>query len=274
MKILSNEEEKQLVEDYRNGISVTSLMIKYGFATKKSITDKIKKHFPESYDEIVKEAKTNRKGYCYKLEKIRNEFDAYFVGLLLTDGYISNNKVGIDLTDEDCIQFLSKVINKPYKTYNNNNNNCLPKHRLVLSDNELVENLRRFGVVPNKSLTLEPPILFAEEEKFIPYIIRGIIDGDGGVSPTSYGAPQMYIVSMSSQFAEWIKYVLENKLYMKDVSIHQHKNGIYRVETANKQNIEKLLVLAYDKPFGMNRKYNLLREKFRDYHSTPLNTKG
>ena len=39
MKILSNEEEKQLVEDYRNGISVTSLMMKYAFATKKSITE-------------------------------------------------------------------------------------------------------------------------------------------------------------------------------------------------------------------------------------------
>lgn len=28
-----------------------------------------------------------------------------------------------------------------------------------------------------------------EEEKFIPYIIRGIIDGDGSIIKSSYGAP-------------------------------------------------------------------------------------
>ena len=44
-KILSKESELQLVEDYRKGASVTKLMEKYGFASKKSITDKVKKYY-------------------------------------------------------------------------------------------------------------------------------------------------------------------------------------------------------------------------------------
>ena len=41
-KKLSNEEEMQIVEEYRQGTPVNKLMAKYGYATKKSITDKVK----------------------------------------------------------------------------------------------------------------------------------------------------------------------------------------------------------------------------------------
>ena len=52
-KKLSKELELQLVEEYKQGASVNSLMAKYGFASKKSITDKVKKHYPDTYNEII-----------------------------------------------------------------------------------------------------------------------------------------------------------------------------------------------------------------------------
>ena len=246
-----------------------NLMKKYGFASKKSITDKVKKHFPNEYSQIVKEAQENRKGYTYCLKNIESEFDAYFLGLLLTDGYISRGTdIGIDLIDEDCISFLSKVVGKPYKTYQYGDKK--PKHRLIFSNYEMVKNLERLGVVPNKSLILQPPQLTPEEEKFLPYIIRGIIDGDGCVSPTSYGGAQFYIVSASKDFIDWVKYILEYKLFMRDLHLRVNNEGVYRLETAHQDNILKLIALVYDKPFGMSRKYNELRETFRDYNSTLL----
>lgn len=117
-KKLSNEQEKILVEEYKPGVAVQTLMNKYGYKTKKSITDKVKKYYPETYQQIFEEAHKARKGYDYILETIQSDFDAYFLGLLLTDGYISDNRqVGLDLTDEDCISFLSKGIGKQYTTY-------------------------------------------------------------------------------------------------------------------------------------------------------------
>lgn len=53
-------------------------MAKYGFASKKSITDKVKKYYPNKYEQIIKEAKNGRKNYSYSLEKIQSDFDAYF----------------------------------------------------------------------------------------------------------------------------------------------------------------------------------------------------
>lgn len=182
---------------------------------------------------------------------------------MMTDGYIVNStKVGIDLVDEDCIRFLSDTIGHKYKTYAPNVGSTgvqamskLNRHRLIISDKELVNNLVRFGIVPNKTLTLQPPKLLPEEEKYIPYIIRGIIDGDGCVTPTSYGGAYFYIATKSQAFIEWIADVLTNRLYMIDISPFQTSNNMWKIETANQFNIQKLVALVYDKPFGMSRKY-------------------
>lgn len=267
-KKLSNELEEQLVKEYSEGVSTTILMSKYGFASRKSIIDKVKKYSPTNYKEIISNAKTKRKDYDYKLEKIQNEFDAYYLGLLLTDGYIAREReIGLDLIDEDCIKFISEGIGKSYKTYQGKGQDT---HRIIFSDIETVKNLERLGVVPNKTMELQPPNLYTEEEKFLPYIIRGIIDGDGCVSPTSYGGAQFHICTMSKDFADWIEYILTEKFFMKDIHKRQTAQGIWRIDSSNQQNILKLISIVYDKPFGMMRKYTKLRETFRDYNTSPL----
>ena len=57
---------------------------------------------------------------------------------------------------------------------------------------------------------------------------------------------------------------------MDDISIRISSEGLYRIETANQYNILKLIALVYNKPFGMNRKYNNLRKTFRDYNNDTL----
>lgn len=272
-KKISDEQELQLVQDYIDGTPVNVLMKRYNFKTKKSITDKIKKHYPNNYKELIEQARQNRKGYTYKLEKISNEFDAYFLGLIMTDGYVTGDKVGIDLTDEDCISFLSKSINKNYNIYPQEGYKT--RYRLLLTDKELVENLKRFGITERKSYTLSAPNLYKEEEKYLPYLLRGIIDGDGSVSPTSYDGAHFFIVTMSEEFKDWLVDILENKLFMIDVHTRQNTNGLWRIETSNQYNILKLIALVYNKPFGMKRKYEQIRKTFRDYNNDPLleNTK-
>lgn len=267
-KKLSNEQELQLVQEYINGAPVNVLIERYGFKTKKSIMDKLKKHYPNNYKDLIEQARVNRKGYNYKLERIENEFDAYFVGLMMTDGYIVGDKVGIDLVDEDCIEFLSKSIGKDYNIYPQEDKQT--KFRLLLTDKELANNLKRFGITERKSYTLSAPNLNKNEEKFIPYILRGIIDGDGSVSPTSYGGAQFFIVTMSEEFKNWLVDILENKMYMTDIHTRQNENGLWRIESSNQYNILKLIALVYNKPFGMMRKYNKLRKTFRDYNNDAL----
>lgn len=269
-KKLSKEQELQLVEEYKQGTPVIELMNKYGYKTKKSITDKVKKYYPENYEEIIKEAQNSRRGYVYSLEKLTSPFDAYFVGLLLTDGYVLSDRdgLGLDMTDEDVISFVAKTIGADYKSYNDGIHKT--RYRVLITIPGISKQVERFGIVPNKSTILPTPKLLDEEKQFLPYIIRGIIDGDGCVSKTSYGGAQFYICTMSKDFTMWITEVLKNNFFMDDIAIRISESGLYRIETANQYNILKLIAIVYNKPFGMNRKYNYLRKTFRDYNSDAL----
>lgn len=269
-KILSKDQELQIIEEYKNGTPVNELMAKYGYKTKKSITDKVKKYYPNEYDKIIAQARDNRRGYTYSLEKITSPFDGYLVGLLLTDGYVLSDRdgVAVDMTDEDVINFIATTIGTTYKSYSDNIHKT--KYRVLITIPGIKQQVARFGVIPNKSLTIPRPQLLEEERQYLPYIIRGIIDGDGSVAKTSYGGAQFYVGTMSLEFANWIIEILTKDFFMDDIHIRQNENGIYRIETANQYNILKLIALVYNKPFGMNRKYNELRKTFRDYNNDAL----
>lgn len=57
---------------------------------------------------------------------------------------------------------------------------------------------------------------------------------------------------------------------MNDIHKKQIESGIWKIESANQYNILKLIALVYNKPYGMNRKYNKLRKTFRDYNNDTL----
>ena len=270
-KKLSKEQELQLVEEYKQGTPVIELMAKYGFKTKKSITDKVKKYYGENYKEIIKQAQDNRKGYTYSLKEITSPFDAYLIGLIMTDGYVLSDRdgLGLDMTDEDVIKFVASTIGTNYKTYIEEGRKN--RYRVLINIQGISKEVERFGIVPRKSKIIEKPKLLDKERQYLPYIIRGIIDGDGCVSKTSYGGAQFYICSMSEQFIDWIIEVLEKDFFMIDIHKRQNiETGMWRVETSNQYNILKLIALVYNKPFGMNRKYNELRKTFRDYNKDVL----
>lgn len=94
-------------------------MVRYGYKTKKSIADKVKKYYPEEYQKIIAEARDGRRGYTFSLERITSPFDAYLIGLLLTDGYLLSDRdgIGLDMVDEDAIAFIANGIGTNYKIY-------------------------------------------------------------------------------------------------------------------------------------------------------------
>lgn len=266
-KRLSDEDERKLVDEYLKGAAVKQLMIKYGFASKKSITDKVKKYYP-NYKEMLEQAKENRKTYSLDLSKINNPFNAYLVGLLLTDGYIiDNNKFGLQLADEDCIRFISEATNNPYYSYEKKEHKTA--YRIVFSGSQYIEQLKRYNITVRKSYTIKGFDFYEDEIKYIPFLIRGIIDGDGCIHKTTKGSVSFYICSMSYDFILWIQGILEKRLFMEDTHIKQSNiNNIWIVETSLQTNIFKLMAIVYDRPYGMSRKYNYLREMFRDYNKS------
>lgn len=261
IKINSSEIEKQMAQEYINGATIKSLLVKYGYKTKKSITDKVKKYFP-NYNELVLEAKKNRKNYKINLSKINNNFVAYFYGLMASDGYVceNSNAFGIDMTDKDVIDFIGKITGKDVKEYCGRENEK-KRYRIIFHDEIEKNNLISRGITPRKSHTIEKVLFEKDEEKYLPFFIRGVIDGDGSIGYTSYGQIYFSIFSASKKFIYWLKEVLENKLFMVDLNIYQSKDNVFELTTALKRNIEILKLLCYYEPFGMERKYNKLKDR-------------
>lgn len=258
-KKYSEEMEKQIVNEYVMGASTKFLMNKYGFKTRKSITDKVKKYgynVRSNREEIMK----NKPYEYFSMEVIDSEFKAYLLGLLLTDGYIVHNTVGLDLVDEDCIKFISSTIQKPYHSYEREGNRQ-NRHRIIINNPKLVSELTRFGIVPQKTKTISGFELHEDEYKYYPYIIRGMVDGDGWIRKDG---KEFFICTASYNMALWIQKTLKNRLYMSDINIQQ-ADSVWQVRTANMHNLDILKTIVYDKPFGMARKYNKL-------HSEPSET--
>ena len=266
--------DKQITEEWLNGATTEQLRVKYGYKTRKSITDKLKKNGINDVD--FKAKKQQKKTWNLSLDHI-HEFEAYFLGLMATDGYVQSksNQFGIDLTDEDCIKYISTVTNKKYSTYikqdyKNNGVSQIgfhtvqtkrPVHRIVFNDEILYNQLLNRGITPKKSSTIQKVFFSQEEERYIPYFIRGVIDGDGTIGHTSGGTLYFKIVSHSESFTNWIVSILETKMYMDNIHVYyKQEQDMYEIYSSDSANIEKLYVLSYLSPMGMSRKRNKLIE--------------
>lgn len=140
------------------------------------------------------------------LEDIKNkegsdDFD-YFIGLLATDGCVTNNKIVLDFSEQNkelldyWNEFLGNKCNitvsihKKYKT---------PQYRIAFANPEIKEFLSNYGIVERKTYHLQL--------KYINWnVLRGIIDGDGCVLVKNNGSTLcICITSGCKEFLEQIQ---------------------------------------------------------------------
>lgn len=256
--IVNKKEEKEIVKKYLKGQSSIDLMKEYGFKTSESITNILKSNGVKPRTQIeVNNLKV--KSIDFNFINIDSNFKAYYLGILLTDGYLntSRNNVSVQMCDKDIIDFIAKNTKSTVIAVKKKNAKSKIMFRTSIYSKEYRSQLERLGVVDNKSLTLKGPTLYKEEKKYIPYIIRGIIDGDGWIRKDGR---EFFICSASSDFILWCKNELES-LGMIKLNLNFTPNdysGIYCLRSGRKENIKILKERIYNVPFGMNRKYELL----------------
>lgn len=105
-----------------------------------------------------------------------SDFD-YFLGLLATDGCITNNRIILDFSKEnkELLDYWNEFLgNKCNITCSIHKVFKVPQYRIAFKNKEVADYLGTFGIVPNKTFQLHL--------KYINWdVLRGIIDGDGCV---------------------------------------------------------------------------------------------
>lgn len=173
------EETKSLFENiikyYKEGNSLLKTSVKYKIST--TYVKKILKS---------NNVKTrNLKEACIKntcndnfFEKIDFKDKAYFLGLMMTDGWINKKGIGIALKDTDSyiLHKYKEVLKYTGKIGKYILKNNTTMSYLILTSEKIKNDLAIYGVVQAKShKTYFPEI----PEEFHSHFIRGVFDGDG-----------------------------------------------------------------------------------------------
>jgi len=117
---------------------------------------------------------------------------AYVLGFITADGYVfknprGSNYLGFISTDREMIVKIRDLIGSNHKIgiKRNSLKNSAWKDAYILQigGKEMVNDLKRFGIVQNKSLIIKFPRV---PEEFLSDFVRGYFDGDGGVHFSQY----------------------------------------------------------------------------------------
>lgn len=183
-KEFNTEEIKEIINDYtiiQN--SMTEIGKKFGVS--KTVISRVLKE-----NNISANKKQNHKYYADydKFHDIDSSEKAYWLGFIAADGCNyereKNASIVINIHQQD-IDHLKK-----FKDFMNTNaeihtfiqnagfSNNTPMCKITLNSKEMSHDLSDKGVVPRKSLILEPPKI--DEKYFLPFIL-GYFDGDGSV---------------------------------------------------------------------------------------------
>lgn len=137
---------------------------------------------------------------------IETEYAAYYLGLLYADGYNDasyRHTVCLSLQKRDTElllkykEFTGTTAPLRYDIRPNRNEQVL----CCITNKQISEDLKRWGCVSPKSLTLTFPTFLSEE--LVPHFIRGYFDGDGSV-----GEQTISIVS-TENFCKSVKNILK-----------------------------------------------------------------
>ncbi len=184
------------------------------------------------------------------------------MGAICSDGNVIFNserrtyKCKITSNDKDWLKMLLPYFGYKLKIYKETKEGKC--YRLEIFNKELVENLIKFGCVPNKSLILEFPKV---PKKYLRDFIRGCWDGDGSIGlykskGRNYLRPAAQISSGSLSFITALKTILEHNFITSSLYMRKAKkqiiintmcncNNFYLLSICGETSINNLLKFIY-----------------------------
>lgn len=217
-------------------------------------------------------SRTNCIKYNWDFSSIKNETEAYIIGLFLADGYVGDKQAGIKLKLEDSyiIRKIRDYLSPEIKISCHKNTSGF-----VISSQIICDNMKKLGIISKKS----------NKELFIPnmkeglyrHFIRGFFDGDGSIFKC-VSNKNIYlkgnICSPTINILEEIQTILRNNNIFSTINIEKRigktskiPTGItvcnldmYRLFIRRKIDILNLFHFMYDEStIHLNRKYLIFK---------------
>lgn len=208
-KNIPSNYKDEIYEDYFiNNLSTKQISEKYELTHVS-----VQKHISSKYGlKSISEAMNKHNLDIEILSKIDQEWKAYFLGWLISDGniYIKSKKWTISLCIQENDKYIldyfnlkffngSKKLNfRPARIKKGTDFLCKPLYRFQIDSKHLCEKLISYGIVPDKSSIIKFPNIIPEA--LMPHFIRGIFEGDGCISTNNVYSKTVTIFSASESF--------------------------------------------------------------------------
>lgn len=191
---------------------------------------------------------------------------AYILGLLITDGNISNSgTVSLCMNEKELIEKAGEAMGAKHKITASKHQKGLFNFHFARTN--MVKDLGAICVIPKKSITVKFPVI---PELFLTDFIRGVFDGDGSVffdSRSKKHPIRTKFVSSSKEFIEKLELALQ-KLGLPARRIYGQptKNAISYMFRYGHKDSERLFAIMYkdiQNGIFLERKYNKFLEGFK-----------
>ena len=217
-----------------------------------------------------------RSNNCYKTKgvdidffsKIDSEEKAYVLGFIYADGYISGKYFGFKQSakDKEILEKIRTALKSEHKIgeyvnnngYGQGNNYC----SLIISNEKMVADLQKLGVVFNKSKIIQFPSEEQVPAFLLPHFIRGYFDGDGSIYRIKQGNSYGVSFTGTEHFLTGVsKFFQANGIEtIAQVSKYPNKD-IYEYKIGGRNNIKMIGKVLYNKAtIYMSRKKKLFDE--------------
>lgn len=181
----------------------------------------------------------------YYFSNINSPDKAYFLGWMVSDGWINEKGLGIALQDKD--KYILELFKK-YIEYEGNIGTYLLKsgnrmNYLILTSQKIKDDLAKYGVIRKKThFTYFPDI----PEEFYSHFIRGVFDGDGCVSINKNNLKVNIIGNF--ELINGIQKILIKNCVLSQTKLIKHRNmenGIHIMNYGGNINCRKIYDFLY-----------------------------
>ena len=211
--------------------------------------------------------KTSKYKYQYDIfENIDTAEKAYWLGFLAADGcnYQREHNASIILNvhekDKEHLEKFKLFCKtdaeiKSYIGYEGFSNQT-PMCKITLNSKKISNDLIDKGIIPNKSLILQPPNI---SEQFYKPFILGYFDGDGSISKTSQYNNYTISIQGTKEVLIWICQVLNWDVNLEKRDINSTNNSYY-VRCGGTNKPYQILKQLYNScEIHLDRKYNIYK---------------
>lgn len=256
---LTSKQIEEIKQKYENSIPLSQLQKEY-----KISYDRVKNIVKDC--KIISSAKRinpNLKENYF--EEIDSHEKAYWLGWIISDGSISNqkdkNKFQLELTlkaeDEEILHLLEKDLGVKNKIYTSNKK----YKRFSLGCKKIILDLEKIGISQNKTFTVKVPKF---NKEFNSSFIRGLFDGDGGFTHYIRTSGQVCneLSFCGNEFIiKWVTKTLFEEIPELTRNSITKEGAIKRIRWSSNKDIVLLknyLYKNHNKHF-LSRKYNLIQ---------------